>query len=250
MIRITKGDAPAVLLTRGVSGYAEITASITAGKKPAFRRAIYAHKTVKAALRLAQYGKCAFCESNYEHVAFGDVEHFRPKAGFSQSAGENLEKPGYFWLTYDWDNLFLSCTLCNQQFKLNLFPLRDPTQRCRQPDHPLTRETPLLIHPGSDNPELYITFVGETAKPRRGGGAFKGKITIEALGLNRDPLRNKRLEVFERLKHLVELKHLCSLQNNLSNQAQCTKIDSILAAAQLPSAEYSAMAKAYLDQQA
>nr|WP_239015299.1 AAA family ATPase [Archangium violaceum] len=76
-------------------------------------------------------GKCAFCESQLAHISYGDVEHFRPKAGWRQEEGGPLGRPGYYWLAYEWTNLFLACTLCNQQFKRNLFPLRTPSRRAR-----------------------------------------------------------------------------------------------------------------------
>ena len=247
MIRIFKGVSPNILMTRGVAAHEVIATAIAVGESPTFRNSIYAHQSVKDTLRVAQNGKCAFCESKYEHIAYGDVEHFRPKAGFKQSVADELEHPGYYWLTYAWDNLFLSCTLCNQQFKANLFPLRDPRHRCRHPDHQLTRESPLLIHPAFEDPELFITFVGETAKPKRGGGAQKGRTTIDSLGLNRDPLRSKRYEAFERLKAMVEARELLLIQNQVSvNSPAVEKLETLIQAALLPSAEYSSMAKAFI----
>lgn len=48
--------------------------------------------------------KCAYCESPTTVVAYGDVEHFRPKSK-------------YWWLAYCYDNYLASCTLCNQKYK-------------------------------------------------------------------------------------------------------------------------------------
>ena len=45
---------------------------------------VYAASDVKSALVRSHYGKCVFCESRILHVGHGDVEHFRPKGGFSQ----------------------------------------------------------------------------------------------------------------------------------------------------------------------
>ena len=56
-------------------------------------------ESVKDALREAQHGKCAFCESKISHIAHGDVEHFRPKAGYRQNPEDPLVQPGYYWLS-------------------------------------------------------------------------------------------------------------------------------------------------------
>ena len=61
-------------------------------------------KEAKPALIAEAHGKCAYCESPTSVVAFGDVEHFRPK---------DL----YWWLAFSFDNYTYSCQLCNQKFK-------------------------------------------------------------------------------------------------------------------------------------
>ncbi len=83
-----------------------------------------------------QHDKCAFCESKVSAIAYGDVEHFRPKAGYQQSHDDDLQRPGYYWLAYEWSNLFFSCSICNQQGKRNVFPLANPRRRatCHRDD--------------------------------------------------------------------------------------------------------------------
>jgi hypothetical protein len=126
MIRIHKPDQPPQILTtngkakrRGASSAYSRSANAykNGSKKFSFDAEIYAHQSVKAALIAAQYGKCAFCESQITHISYGDVEHFRPKAGYRQSAADAMSTPGYYWLAYEWDNLLLSCQLCNQRIK-------------------------------------------------------------------------------------------------------------------------------------
>lgn len=94
-----------------------------------FKPDVYAADDVKEALIGMQYGKCAYCEARVIHISYGDVEHFRPKAAFQQGETTPLEKPGYYWLAYDWLNLLLSCQICNQRHKRNLFPLKNSAQR-------------------------------------------------------------------------------------------------------------------------
>lgn len=71
-----------------------------------FNNKIYGAKDVKGTLIDIQNYKCAFCEARIGHIDDGDVEHFRPKKGFIQIEGDKLTRPGYYWLAYDWDNLF------------------------------------------------------------------------------------------------------------------------------------------------
>ena len=161
MIRIEKSaDPPAVLAGRG--------SDETTGNRDRFdadpdhfrdgtetfdfKSSIYGHDSVKDALRAAQHDKCCFCESKFAHVSYGDVEHFRPKAAVRQSADGPLERPGYYWLAYEWSNLFASCQICNQRFKKNLFPLDNPRSRARSHHDDLGREKPLLLDPGRDEP--------------------------------------------------------------------------------------------------
>lgn len=110
MIRVDRpATAPRVLTDRGATQRDGLCAQFdaepeeyTAGrKKLEFNSSIYGHRTVKQTLIAAQHGKCAFCESKLRHVAYGDVEHFRPKGGYLQQTGERpLKKPGYYWLAY------------------------------------------------------------------------------------------------------------------------------------------------------
>ena len=57
----------------------------------------------------AQHDKCCFCESKVTQVAYGDVEHYRPKAGYRQEHGAPLGRPGYYLLAYEWSNLMFCC---------------------------------------------------------------------------------------------------------------------------------------------
>ncbi len=127
MIRVVKPAAPSILLDKGAAKRAEDEAAYEVGERSfAFDRGIYAHDSVRRALARAQHDKCCFCERKIEA---GDVEHFRPKAGFRQARYDPLETPGYYWLAYEWTNLDFACKSCNQRNKHDLFPLRDPARR-------------------------------------------------------------------------------------------------------------------------
>lgn len=159
-------------------------------RKFAFSDSIYNHESVKQLLIQAQHDKCCFCEMKIADG--GDVEHFRPKSGYRQRAKSRLERPGYYWLAYEWSNLFFACPICNQRFKRSLFPLADETHRARSHNDDLGREDPLLINPVERNPEDYIAFRGE--KPYAIDDNPYGATTIRVLGLHRRNLLDRRRE--------------------------------------------------------
>lgn len=212
MIRIGKpADAPAVLAGKGRqetdknrTAYEADPARYDSGAATfSFDSGLYGHESVKTALIRAQHGKCSFCESKLIHISYGDVEHFRPKAGYRQSSADPLGKPGYYWLAYDWSNLYLSCQLCNQRFKKNTFPLADPARRCRNHLGDLSLEEPLFLDPGSEDPEEHIEFSAE--QPRARNGSSRGQATIEALGLQRSDLQEVRFDRYKKLELLRRL---------------------------------------------
>lgn len=157
-----------------------------------FDTKIYGHASVKSTLSTAQHGKCCFCESKVGHISYGDTEHFRPKGGYYSLPKEKMKYPGYYWLAYDFSNLYFSCQICNQAFKKNFFPLKIEANRVRShhQKHLVANEKPLLIDPANDDPALHITFDREVPK----GLDEKGKTTILRIGLGRKKLNDHRLE--------------------------------------------------------
>ncbi|WP_143177896.1 hypothetical protein [Cystobacter ferrugineus] len=245
MIRIRKpAEPPEVLRTKGAralramkAAHSRAPRSFKSGKKSfEFDPGIYGHETVKATLRKAQHLKCAFCESNFAHISYGDVEHFRPKAGWRLKEKEPLGRPGYYWLAYEWTNLFLSCTLCNQQFKRNLFPLKTPTRRARNHKDDVAAEDPLLLDPAADDPESFISFRQEV--PYAVGGNKRGETTIRTLGLRREELAEQRR------KHLSHVKALRSLIRLGAPEA--LEAQALLQRMQQDAGEYAAMTRAFL----
>ena len=246
MIQVKKPrKAPEVLRTKGkkkrrahCKSYTRDKEKYDSGEKTfKFDSGIYGHKTVKGDLIQAQHYKCCFCESTVTHIAYGDVEHFRPKAGFAQEASEPLQRPGYYWLAYEWSNLFFCCQLCNQHHKRNLFPLKNPTMRARSHYDCVESEEPLFISPEED-PEKYISFREEVAYPIKNNQ--RGKATINALALNRDKLADNRKEHYETL----ELIHF--LANHNPPLAQTSAAKRLLERAKKDTSKYSAMVRSAL----
>jgi uncharacterized protein (TIGR02646 family) len=210
------------------------------GQKFEFDRSIYAHATVKAALLAAQHQKCCFCERIGED---GDVEHFRPKQAYRQQAKQALQYPGYYWLAYEWDNLYFSCSPCNQRHKQNLFPLANPAERAADHTQSIAQEQPLFIDPGKDNPEDFIGFRGET--PYAINGNAKGHKTIESLKLSARGLPRARLAQLQRLKalHWVTLEAAAD-PKNIALQKLAQKAQTLLEDAIADTAEFAAANRA------
>ncbi len=217
MIRINKkGKRPDILFTSGANInqdklivetkknkelYLASKKDYDSGKRNfTFKSSLYAHDDIKKALIAIQNKKCCFCESKVLHVSDGDVEHFRPKKAYRQKKKDSLKRPGYYWLAYDWDNLFLACIKCNQRNKENMFPLLDGRTRARNHKSNIKKEKSLFLHPQFDKPESHIEFKEAFIKPKR--KSDKGLTTITELNLTRIDLyeeRKTRLDIIHAL---------------------------------------------------
>jgi 5-methylcytosine-specific restriction endonuclease McrA len=210
-------------------------------KKLKFSSDIYGDKSVKKALILAQHKKCCFCERLVGED--GDVEHFRPKSAYCQQRGKKFERPGYYWLAYAWDNLYLSCNSCNQRQKGALFPLLDPQKRAQLCGNNIGIEEPLFIDPGKEEPSLHIGFRGEVPYPVP--GSAKGKVTLEVLKLDRSILNDARLVHLQKLKTLYEVIEVAAAKpQDLELQKLAVKADGILQDAISDKGEFAAATRA------
>ena len=196
----------------------------------------YKKTPVKTALRTAQHDKCAYCEKDLREEA-AHVDHFRPKGAVS----ENNTKvyPGYYWLAYRWENLYLSCLACNSSYKKDFFPLVEPINRLRSHDGQLSDEEPMFINPGEENPRDHIGFRLDAPVHF----SEKGKVTIEILKLDtRVKLIKARLEKLQILKLFRDVVEL-----SMVNAQELDEFKQYLAEAVLPSSEFSSMAQDYLN---
>jgi len=147
---------------------------------------------VRDALKLLFNNKCAYCESEIGANSTGDIDLFRPKAGAMNIDG-SFDPEHYWWLSYEWFNMYLSCSTCNQRYKRNSFPVK--AQRAEIMGS-LLKEDPLLLDPcmHEDFEEQHIGY----EKERAIGLTKRGHNTIKTLGLNRKELlasRRKELEI-------------------------------------------------------
>ncbi len=253
MIRVTKPSRPpAVLLTRGAAATRRLHERFDSGERSfgRFDARIYAHPTVTEALRKAQHDKCCFCERKTKC----DVEHFRPKSGCQQQREEPLSQPGYYWLAYEWANLLLACATCNGPCKNAVFPLVDPARRALCHHDDVRQEQPLLIDPATEDPAEHIGFnravaVAIDSSPR-------GQATIDCLQLNRIDLLIARRCLLDMLGLVVRNRD--ALQRKITREDKrgekvskqdrelLRRNEQMLEKHQRNSAEFAAMARAYL----
>ncbi len=249
MILVNKAAAAPARLAAGVpltteccDAYARAPGDYDAGlQRFKFRDAIYGHSTVKSALQAAQYGKCCYCEGVFLGHVYGTVEHYRPKGRVRQTKGAPFEYPGYYWLAYEWTNLFLCCVDCNQSAKRDLFPLEDPATRARNHEHDLAEERPLILNPaGPEDPTDHIGFHQEVPVAI----TDFGRTTIDALKLDDRPdLNERRRQRFAELKTLKDVVRLCDGNTNPEYVELVVDAQAELGRAVQPEARFSSMAR-------
>jgi uncharacterized protein (TIGR02646 family) len=167
-----------------------------------FKSSVYGHDSARAALEALFHRKCAYCETPLPERLW-PVEHFRPKG----RVAERPDHPGYYWLGYEWTNLYPSCSSCNQilrdtpawedpaegeaEGKGDKFPLADESDRAMSHHDDIALEEPLLFDPCEDYPEgrlLYDGFGEVQAAP----SDLRAQVSIEVLHLKRKRLRDAR----------------------------------------------------------
>lgn len=201
-----------------------VEAAVKKKKKPEFPPK---WSDFKDALSSAQHRKCGFCEAKVVGVAFGDVEHYSPKSEVEELPNNpdlwgrevaNLattvgRKPatvaalGYWWRAYEWENYLLACTICNQQWKKAIFPVRERPRPI--PPKPRAKETALLLNPfRGPHPKDHLEFGRHGEVSPRANSEY-GLETIKTCGLDRPSLREFRLAIARRThRRIDDLKNL------------------------------------------
>ncbi|MEO7329450.1 MAG: hypothetical protein ABI193_12780, partial [Minicystis sp.] len=167
--------------------------------------ALNAYDGGKETLFLAQYRKCAYCERRTGMTA-EPIEHVRPKKEAWRHLPQErprVVEPGYWWLTWTWENHLFACQSCNTGFKQNYFPLAPGSRRLTGPVPPYRArrlrpehldgsvEKPWLIDPSSVNPLDHIEWRPVDPKqPKRrwiwspAALTKEGEVTIKVLHLH------------------------------------------------------------------
>ena len=251
MIRVHRPiDIPQTLKTSGTTATKTLCQHYDSGKRKfSFRNDFYGATDVKDALKVAQYLKCCFCERLVGND--GHVEHFRPKAAFCQSRGDKLSESGYYWLAYEWTNLFLACSDCNTRHKSNLFPLESEADRATCHSDFIANERPLFLNPAEEDPEAVIEWI--EFEPRPIAGDKRAEVTLAALGLN-GPKRDGLIA--SRRQHLAIMRAVLDAITMYRNEppsadvvARLAKAEETLTDAVSSRGKYSAMIRALLQRE-
>lgn len=210
-----------------------------AWKRFKFDHKIYAHDSVRDVLLDAQHRKCAFCEQRISAANYGDVEHFRPKGEWKAKRGSTPHRPGYYWLAYAWANLMISCRDCNGgQHKGSLFPLEDEVARVTSHRDDLREERPMFVDPASEEPSDFVRFRRHMPYAPRDNA--RGLATIQEMGLDRLPLRERRRDWYAKLRTLADVAQTAP-DEGLRARARASLVRCAQAAT-----EFSAMARDFL----
>ena len=198
MLRLTRKVAvPEVLRTTSLrrrNAEDQIAATVAAGGSPKSTDfpALWSDPGVRRGLFQMHNGRCCYCERLRDDKREADIEHFRPKA---RVAEEGPDRPGYWWLAYEWTNLFFACKTCNEEFKKSQFPIQGV--RANDPDDSLDEEQPVLLDPVLDDVDAAIGF-DRTAQMQAvlvhgvGENEERAMKTARLIGLNRPQLLKER----------------------------------------------------------
>ncbi len=168
MIKLTKGPEPKVLRDNHESWTQTLLQHISSGIVTDADKTKYRHPEIKDALLMETHEKCAYCESKFRHVTYGDIEHIVPKS-------VSPEK------TFEWVNLTVACDVCN-------------TNKGTSED---------IIDPYTDEPSEHLRFLGAIVMPVPGD--HLGIMTQKTLDLNRMELVERRMERIQYLNQQLSL---------------------------------------------
>lgn len=154
---------------------------------------------VMASLATLFSGRCAFCNSRGGDAYPLLVHHFRPPQDAVAADGKTSRRH-YWWLFYEWENLYPACPECDRA-KGAKFPIARQRARVGITEEGLDREMPLLLDPCREDPEEVLVYLDSGEVVSRDE---RGQATIETFDLNRPDLvqqrKSARPEVEEEIK--------------------------------------------------
>ena len=126
--------------------------------------------------------------------------HLRPPQDAVGADGAT-SRSHYWWLVYEWENLYLACAECRAAQGAK-FPVSQTRARVGARDDALDREGPLLIDPCREDPEPSFVYLDSGEMAARD---YRGRATIETFDLNRPNLVSRRLAVQVEIAHEVRM---------------------------------------------
>ena len=149
---------------------------------------LHAGPTVIRALGELFRNTCAFCESPVHRCGPGNVHHFRPLEGAADPRTGVVSREHYWWLAYDWDNLYLACDECRRAAGAR-FPVDGRRARVGLTGSRLRAERSLVLDPCHDVPETSLAVLPDGTLV---ANDERGELTIETFALNRPGLVEAR----------------------------------------------------------
>lgn len=209
MIRIKKGRAPAffnskeLLAARAAFEQNQNVDISTRRQSRAPVRFPYLPELRQELLK-ESHGKCVYCEQKLTAAMPMEVDHYRPARGAIDAHGGRSEDH-YYWLAYDWENLYACCVECNRA-KGSKFPVASDRAPLLVGGDLDAVEQPLILNPARDDLEKHLEFRydGQVA-PK----TTQGQYTIDVLRLNRTSLIQARAAHVKELKATGNPLHYC-----------------------------------------
>ena len=166
---------------------------------------------LEKSLRITFAQKCVYCESVQEDTNSNfQLLYYRP---FPNEANvKNWQKTlHYFWLAWQWPNMYLACPTCYEHYMNNGRPfpvknLRAQPAMCQSYQELFhvawlnETEKPLILDPCYDKPGQHIQYILKENSVELKGISERGEVTISVLKLNRKQLgyaRRKEANHFE-----------------------------------------------------
>ena len=198
MIKVSKVDEPDVLKANKAQWTKDLMALIVKygsyrdipQQEKSFAVKNYSHPDISLALKgVHAKAKCVYCEAYVDVTGYATIEHFHPKSLYPNE-------------TFEWDNLFVGCSVCNTP--------KNSFDTGKEP----------FIHPIIDDPEDYLTFDNLQYVPKHAAGIAyqKAQNVIENCKLQRLALVREHAELL-----ITFLKTRDSLVNKIKNYNEHTR---------------------------
>jgi uncharacterized protein (TIGR02646 family) len=154
---------------------------------------LYRKEEVLDALHRVFHDKCAFCESRLEIAAAAPITHHWRPIQEAVDVDGTVSRGHYWWLAYEWENIYLSCQRCATAAG-SQFPVERTRASAGTLDLSLLDEDPLLLDPCRDDPTVHLDFLPDGSVR---SVSKRGMHTIAIYSLNRAALVSARRQAID-----------------------------------------------------
>ena len=168
MRHIERLPIPLILANKHDEWQAKYEEKLAANPKARPDSSKYGHKDIRERLNSCSFNKCFYCESKLKGT-LKEIDHY-------------IEVSIDHSKVYDWDNLYLSCSNCNDKIDHNAIPVTEALNPCLDSDEEIQR---------------HITFEKECICSQP--GSEKGLKTIQKFKLDSEMLDLRRSKWLNKL---------------------------------------------------